>query len=269
MLTSPMFTPAQSGGGIAVNGYQGAHGDGMGLHYTADSAPQSPGNLAALPIGDVAAVGSPPYADERLTGQRQFRSRFHPQRPLAAEADADRYGDHVGDLAKLPIGDVAAVCSPPYEASISASKGKGGIEWQPEWGPRRDNSQITTGMRYSESPDNLGNREGETYWSAIACILEQLWELLPPGGHVAWVVKAFVRNRQLVDLPAMSLRLMESLVCWIDAMQVAEAKQFSLMPEIVPHYRKSRKSFFRRNAEAKGSPAIDAEVVLVVRKPAA
>ena len=40
------------------------------------------------------------------------------------------------------------------------------------------------------------------------------------------------------------------------------------MVEEVPEYQKARKSFFRRLAEKKGSPRIDEEVVLVVKRRA-
>ena len=54
-------------------------------------------------------------------------------------------------------------------------------------------------------------------------------------------------------------------VTWIDAMLVSEHSQTSMLEE-VPTARKERKSFFRRLAEKKGSPRIDAEVVLVVKR---
>ena len=111
-------------------------------------------------------------------------------------------------------------------------------------------------------------------------LYDQGWEdLIVPDAYshpakfsrkLAWVVKPFVRNKKLVDLPAMTLDLMLSqgweLVTWVDAMLIAEGVQASGFPEMVPDYQKKRVSFFRRLAERKGSPRIDAETVLVVRK---
>jgi hypothetical protein len=53
---------------------------------------------------------------------------------------------------------------------------------------------------------------------------------------------------------------------WIKASLVKRSEQPGLFGEAVVKT-KSRKSFFRRLAEAKGSPAIDHEDVIIVRKP--
>ena len=42
---------------------------------------------------------------------------------------------------------------------------------------------------------------GETFWSAARAIVEQLFAVLAPGGHAAWVTKAFVRDGERVDFP--------------------------------------------------------------------
>jgi len=88
---------------------------------------------------------------------------------------------------------------------------------------------------------------------------------------MAIVVKSFVRQGAIVDLPSQTLDLLLAIgfepLERIKAWMTAPATQGSLMPDIVPPYRKEKKSFFRRLAEAKGSPRIDFEQVLIVRKP--
>ena len=85
-----------------------------------------------------------------------------------------------------------------------------------------------------------------------------------------WVVKAFVRKKQIVDFPSDWRRLCETVgfetVKGVHAMLVSETS--------VPHLwegerrtRTEKKSFFRRLAESHGSPAIDYETVWFMRKP--
>jgi len=110
----------------------------------------------------------------------------------------------------------------------------------------------------------------EDYWSACSSIYQQLYDLFSPNSYLAIIVKPFVRNKTLVDLPAMTLDLLVQIgfspVTWFDMMLTGRGKQLSMMPEQVPDYEWKRASFFRRLAESKGSPKIDAEVTLVVRK---
>jgi len=84
------------------------------------------------------------------------------------------------------------------------------------------------------------------------------------------VLKGFVRKGEYVDFPDQWRQLGESCgfesVEWIRAWLVedsgTQAGMFGDDKQLV----KSRKSFFRRLAESKGSPPIDFEVVLVMRK---
>ncbi|HOI39035.1 MAG TPA: hypothetical protein PLF11_16880, partial [Bacillota bacterium] len=83
------------------------------------------------------------------------------------------------------------------------------------------------------------------------------------------VVKSYVKNKAIVPLPDDTLKLLEHIgfqpVERIHAMLVKEDRKPDLFGgELVQ--RKERKSFFRRLAESKGSPRIDYEEVLIVRK---
>ena len=89
------------------------------------------------------------------------------------------------------------------------------------------------------------------------------------GGVAIFVVKSFVRKGKIVDFPGDWRRLCEAqgfqTVHEHHAMLVKETRKPSLFGhEIVE--KKERKSFFRRLAESKGSPAIDYETVLCMKK---
>ena len=90
--------------------------------------------------------------------------------------------------------------------------------------------------------------------------------MLEPGGHAVWVVKDFVKAKQVVPFCNQ----------W---RQMCEAAGFVTLHEhhaLLVHSterdfdgkekRRESKSFFRRLAENKGSPRIDYEVVLCMEK---
>lgn len=273
-ITSPPFGQADTGGGILKEGYQGRPDlppDFLDKrHYAAHTAGQTEGNIAAL-----GGIASPPYAELRQDGGSS-RPGYGAPAPYSGEDRIQwRTQRDQRNIGNLPEGNVSAITSPPYEAS--SSSGQSGIDWKKAGRPERDapsgsrhGVQGTSmhEMRYGTGFGNLGNQQGETYWQAIDSILRQLWQIFPPNGHLAWVVKPFVRNKRIVDLPQMTLYLMLHQgwepVAWIDAMLVAEAAQADIFGG---SKRTEQKSFFRRLIEAKGGPKIDAETVLVVRKP--
>lgn len=167
------------------------------------------------------------------------------------------------------IGGAADVCvsSPPYEgqeldygdrpnraakiANIPNFKGR--THWQ-------NNDKTIT--HYGD----MGS--GDSFWSAAKLIVAQTHSILRPGGHAMWVVKDFVRNKEIVPFCDQWRQLCES--CGFvtlhehHAMLIAEASQIGFDGE---HKRRERKSFFRRLAESHGSPRIDYEVVSCMEKP--
>lgn len=111
----------------------------------------------------------------------------------------------------------------------------------------------------------------DTYWGAVAQVYSEMYRIMSPGGHAALVLKGYVKKGKYIDLPAQTLDLLLSLgfepVLWVDAMLVAAESQVTLDGGTI---RKKRSSFFRRLYEAKHPElAIDAEIVLICRKPSA
>ena len=240
-----------------------------------------------------AIVSSPPYEEiaagagglntrpPKHEGQQGGRSSSAPSQ------DTDqRYGSTPGQLAKLPRGAVdAVVSSPPFTQGYSGGGGinKTGITTGDHAGDQvGERSYQGTGAERSD-----GNLESlplgsllsfgyeaidprETFWHAARMIVEECYALLRPGGVAVWVVKAFVKNKQIVDFPG-------------DWRTLCEAVGFETVEEVhaslVEHYTENtlfdgeraktreRKSFFRRLAEKKGSPRIDHEVVWYMVKP--
>lgn len=254
----------------------------------------APGQLGSMPAGDFdAAVSSPPYAesmDSERNGidwtkvKKDYPGRvMHEDRIAMSERHHTerRYGDTNGQLRAMPSGDFSAsVSSPPYEGQMVGH----GNEKESDIDRRYAGFLQTSGERLTEgrargikamvegygSVDDasLGNSSGDDFWSAARLIVEQTYQVLRPGGHAIWVVKSFVRNKQIVDFPSQWRQLCEA--CGFvtlhehHAMLVSQVAQLTL--EGTRKY-KERKSFFRRLAESKGSPKIDFEVVLCMAKP--
>ena len=133
----------------------------------------------------------------------------------------------------------------------------------------------TGGQTYKESSygntaGNIGNSTGNTFWSAARAIVEQTHQVLAPGAVAIWVCKRFVRGGEIVPFPTQWAQMCEACgfetIEWIRAWLVEDrGAQYALNGDLVRR-QVARKSFFRRLAEQKGSPRIDWEDVICMRK---
>lgn len=223
------------------------------------------GQLGAMPEGQL-CVSSPPYNPPMSQDHNGSRGGQRGTTPSEKGAFV-KYGVGEGQLEGLSMeGHALAVSSPPFESSTQVNNTPGDMtEGRARWEGGK-NSAARVKQDYADYGDNnLGNERGETFWSASRLILEQLHQVIIPGGHAVFVVKAFVRDKKIVDFPGQ----------WA---QLCEAVGFKLLhhhrASLVEHsgtqggfhedkeIRVERKSFFRRLAESKGSPRIDNESVL-------
>jgi len=221
------------------------------------------GQLGNMDEGSVAAVvSSPPYAAQDTGATRRELNKYD----TGQERDQRQYGASAGQLARLPEGAVSAVVSsPPFEDSDQrgADRSSRGDYFQRASGKPFGQGASMTG--YPDSPGQLGQERGDTFWTAARDIVAETHAILKPGGYAVWIVKSFVRNKRIVDFPGDWQRLCEACgfetVKEVHAMLVQEHRCIDLFGE-ERVTRKERKSFFRRLAESKGSPRIDYETVL-------
>ena len=234
---------------------------------------ESDGQLAVMREGNVdAVIASPPLASSLPSGTLSEKmvadlcAKGHG--PARGSTHNATYGTSDGQLAALPEGEPpqveGLVSSPPWESTeVCQDKAfwlNDGRKVPPQGQPRYGN---TTGQ--------LGQETSDTFWSAARAILLQCHQVLAPGGVAIWVLKAFVRNKAIVDFPGQWETLCES--CGFETMEVIRAwliedrgAQFALNGDLVKK-RVARKSFFRRLHESKyPNLAIDYEVVLITRK---
>lgn len=234
--------------------------DGLPMEEYGDSE----GQIGAMPTG---AITSPPWEDSLSNEIDQ-----HTRKELAVAAGISNSAD------QPPIPPSGAITSPPYENSVNSFRS--GIDWDKAGRPERNNPSDSRqavqaaglAFNYGQTQGQIGAQSGDTYWSAVALIYQQIFHLLPPGGAFALVVKDFVRKKKRVPLCDQTAELLQAIGFEIPerilAMLVKEIPQTIDMftgdstPRLV-----ERKSFFRRLAEKKGSPRIDWEEVIWAVKP--
>ena len=255
-----------------------AHGNlGEMEHYGV-----TPGQLGAMKAdGFKAVVSSPPFKGQSADGGWQMLGKYAEEGKLTVvqvggdssksypswnkERDTS-YGHAEGQLADMAEGLFeAAVSSPPFEKSETG--GALPPEKYPQiGGPIFGYRKETTGC----SDGNISNDSGDNFWSAAKQIVEQVYQVLAPGGHAVWVLKAFVKNKAIVDFPGQWRQLCEAV-----GFETLHEHHASLVKEKGTHYlldggkiHKTTKnaSFFRRLAESKGSPEINWETVLCMQK---
>jgi len=169
---------------------------------TARAYSESEDNIGNLPHGDIdAIITSPPYSESIRGGdvdvvdrlRRHGRSDPKAGGPYGVSL-ARPYSKSPENIGNLPHGDVdAIITSPPYEESMGSKHSS----------PRAD--ELMEEKRhvtiYGASRDNIGNLKGETYLEAMLKVYSECYKALKPGGKIAIIIKPFIRNKQVVDLP--------------------------------------------------------------------
>ena len=223
-----------------------------------------------------AIVSSPPYQEQVIRDRDPGKPGFT-QGTTQGRHAFDTYGHSAGQLGALAPGDFGAVVnSPPFEESLNSididfirnrltTGPSGSTKLRGQTGAKSD------GQVYGSTPGNIGNDAGDTFWAAARLIVAQVYQVLAPGAPAIWVVKAFIRAGRRVDFPDQWGKLCQS--CGFELVHQHRAwlvedrgAQFTLDNGLDAR-RVERKSFFRRLAEKRGSPRIDWETVLCMRKP--
>jgi hypothetical protein len=216
----------------------------------------TPGQLGAMRSGDfAAAVSSPPYADAvngTGEGPGARHDPVHHNGDNAHKISSDNgYGTTPGNVGHMP--------DRGFEAVVERN----------EWLDKATSALFDALSGAAQAAQE--QEQSETFWAAARAIVEQTYAALRPGGYAAWVTKDFVRKGQRVPFSDQWQALCAAVgfvpVERIAAMLVDDhGDQLDIFGGVTAR-RKERKSFFRRLAEKKGSPRIDHEDVIIMRKP--
>lgn len=272
VMSPPYAESVHSGNGIdpscLTGNVAGKHSQAFAQGYG-----HSPGQIGVMKAGSVdAACTSPPFSEPGCQPIGKCLSRLVRSKLKAMGLDdKTEYGWTDGQIGNLRAGDVGAVCdgivtSPPFEMCDQRKPGIKNDAKRPD-GSAFDMGRSMSG--YPDSPGQLGQTSGTSYWEAMRDIYRECYKILKPQGILIVVLKAYIKQGRRVPLPQQTLKLLIHLgfepLERIKAMLVKQEVTPGLFGDVVKT--KARKSFFRRLAESKGSPPIDWEEVLVCRKP--
>uniref|UniRef100_A0A6M3JQE2 Putative methyltransferase n=1 Tax=viral metagenome TaxID=1070528 RepID=A0A6M3JQE2_9ZZZZ len=239
---------------------------------------QSPGQIGNMKSGSIdAVITSPPFSEFGCQPMGKCPSRpVRSKRKAMGIDDKTEYGWTKGQIGNLRAGDVEAlieadlICtSPPFEGNPQAYEKLDGKNLAVRKNPRHPGEKLYfTEYIQPNSPGQLGQTSGESYWQAVADVYRECFKILKPQGIIIIVVKSYIKAGRRVPLPMQMLKLLIHLgfvpLERIKAMLVEETVTQGLFGDIVK--KKERKSFFRRLAEKRGSPEINFEEVLVCKK---
>lgn len=223
--------------------------------------------------GYQALVSSPPFLQsEGGTGaQGGVIDERLMARHAAGNSAAEGYGGAEGQLGNM-TGDFARVAmkSPPYEGDVvKARSSHMEVARTQAKGMKRTpgmTGDLLAQEKYGETEGQIGNDSGSDFWTAARQIVEQVYLALAPGGHAVWVVKNYVKKKEMVPFSDQWRQLCEAVgfeTLHEHRALLVHATSLTLDGREV---HKESKSFFRRLAEKKGSPRIDWETVYCMVK---
>ena len=170
---------------------------------------------------------------------------------------ARNYGYDPKNIGNLPHGEIdAIITSPPYE---NTARRPGNLE------EMRDKlSELYPGhvgrftclnaTEYSNSKRNIGNLKGETYLNAMYRVYSECFKVLKPDGKMITIIKPFIRNKKVVDLPWETYLLLSRAGFELELAYKLLLKRLSFW----------RLQYYRKYPEV---PMVKHEYVLVCRKP--
>jgi len=169
---------------------------------------ENPKNIDNLPFGVDAVITSPPYAESVHANsgaeERGHRLKKAGHNPKDFEGGKARccepewnYGENPENIGNLKF-DVA-ITSPPYENIYGA--GRHGEKCRKQ--EVKIHKEKGLGFPYSKdlSGKQIGNLAKETYLEAMLQVYREMHKVLKPEGKAIIVIKPFIRNKKVVDLP--------------------------------------------------------------------
>ena len=195
IITSPPYGEAQDGHGIAKKGYQGKKHSPTDLVGNRSYMPdkfESEQNISRLKYD--AVITSPPYARDK-GGEKGMLT--HDEKRRKDKTLYKTYGKNPENIDNLPYVDTV-ITSPPYERQLHDSREK---REKGCWDGSELDVKKNLPMGYSESQNNIGNLKKETYLEAMLQVYQEMFKVLKPEGKAIIVIKPFIRQKSVVDLP--------------------------------------------------------------------
>ena len=206
-------------------------------------------NVMLKPYGLDAVVTSPPFEDSVLARDRKWLSEHHDDESDSSKHKTMRFGKSMrgvdvivasppygnrladdvvsdGDEARMSYRQAvervdAVVVSPPYGESLKhrgqdydavrqklRDQGYSEQYLKDSWSQPHQ-CQKWAEEAYGSDKENIGNLKGEKYQDAMSKVYASCYKALRPGGPLILVVKNFVRDKEVVRLDQITVRLCE------------------------------------------------------------
>jgi len=141
-------------------------------------------------------VTSPPYGeaqDGHGIAKEGYRGKKHSPTDLVGNRSymPDKF-ESQQNISKLKYD--AVITSPPYAHDSVVHKNRSGETQVAK-------EKFGYSDFYSESEDNIGNLKKETYLEAMLKVYMEMFRVLKPDGKAIIIIKPFIRNKKVVDLP--------------------------------------------------------------------
>ena len=240
---------------------------------------KSPQNIENLPLGSIdVVITSPPYAQSAQDSSkspcivkppREGDVRQSPRKP-----PINKYSNNPENIGNLKFSDEeyealarevdAIITSPPYCNTFS--------DWDvTSRSTREGRTPFYSDERFKGKKQNIGNipyysrnmqskrspkppKGKETYLEAMLKVYREMWKVLKPGGRAIIVIKPFIRNKRVIDLPYHTYLLMKLAGFELEQLYKLRLKQQSFW----------RVLYEKKHPEV---PKLRHEYVLVCRKP--
>lgn len=217
-------------------------------------------------------ITSPPY------GEGQTRDRAPVQAGAISDMMSraytqDRQGVTPGNLAAMRARAAdfdALLTSPPYMDVIQKGEGPGARHDHVSHS-EANARKLTNAPEYGRAEGQLGRLLADSFWGAARSIMLESFRVIRPGGVAIYVLRDFVRKGKVVPFCDQWLALgkacgfvpLEYIRSWLVRTVSADTDLLGdLRVKTVQN-----KAMFRTLAERNGSPPIDFDVILVLRKP--
>lgn len=160
-------------------------------------------------------ITSPPYSETLSVNAGGMRGEWNKSGVAEAKNLPKPYSSNTKNIGNLPLGSIdAVITSPPYEATdMRNSKLFLKMREQP-WSNWYNRSLDGNAVKYYlskgyESKDNIGNLKGETYLTAMLKVYMEMHKVLKPNGLAIVIIKPFIRDKKVIDLPYYTYLLMK------------------------------------------------------------
>jgi DNA modification methylase len=208
IITSPPYAETishKSGGPVGVKK--------VGVStITARTYSTSNDNIGNLPLGNVdVIITSPPYAHEstaskptKLELEGKFKMGHSKEVPYTDDNYRSwnkRFGGNIGKLKMF----VRVPASPEEADYIDKRPERKGTLWE----YTKEVLVTPENVTQIQGSKRLDRGRGETYIEAMMKVYNEMYKVLKPNGYAIVVIKPFIRNKQVIDLPYYTWLMME------------------------------------------------------------